>query len=156
MPGKKFRFSLQKVLDLRRHETERARQALADAEQELERKKEQLAQARKRLAKCQRTVEEGDVLRSAQLQQAGAFREAARQSVADARAAVKERRQRVEEARAELQEARQAEDAFEELRDQEKEQHDREQTKAEIAFYDEQAVIRHARTGSMSLTQQDL
>jgi flagellar export protein FliJ len=153
MPGKKFRFSLQKVLELRHHETERARQSLADAEQALEQKKEQLEHAREHLDRCQRTVQEGDALRPAQLRQAGAFREDARQSVADARAAVKECRQRVEDARAELQEARQGKDAFEELRDQEKEQHDREQTKAEIAFFDEQAVLRHARSSNMSLTQ---
>jgi flagellar FliJ protein len=153
MPGKKFRFSLQKVLELRRHEAERARQSLADAERELEQKENKLKQAREHLARCQRTVQEGDALRPAQLRQAGAFREDARQSVADAQAAVEECRQRVEKARAELQEARQAKESFEELRDQEKEQYDREQAKAEIAFFDEQAVLRHARSSNMSLTQ---
>lgn len=153
MPGKKFRFSLQKVLDLHRHEAERARQSLADAERELEQKKKKLKQARKHLAQCQRSVQEGDALRPAQLRQAGAFREDARQSVAEARAAVKACRQRVEEARAELQEARQSKEAFEELRDQEKETYDREQTKEEIAFFDEQAVLRHARSNPMSLMQ---
>jgi flagellar FliJ protein len=153
MPGKKFRFSLQKVLELRRHETERARQALADAERALEQKQEQLKQARQRLAKCQRVVEEGTALCSADLQQAGAYREDARQSVTEARAAVEEAQQRVEEARTELQEARQAEEAFEELRDQEKGKFDREQTKAEIAFFDEQAVLRHARGNRSSLMQ---
>lgn len=153
MPGKKFRFSLQKVLELRRHETERARQSLADAERALEQKKKQLKQARQHLARCQRAVQEGDALRPAQLRQAGAFREDARQSVVEAREAVKECRQRVDEARVELQEARQAEESFEELRDQEKEQYDREQAKAEVAFFDEQAVLRHARSSHTSLMQ---
>jgi len=153
MPGKKFRFSLQKVLELRRHKTERARQALSNAERELDRKKEQLRQARKRLAKRQRGIGEGAALRSAELQQAGAFREDARQSVVKARAAVEEAQRRVEETRAELQEARHAEEAFEELRDQEKDEFDQEQTKAEIAFFDEQAVQRHARNGGSSPLQ---
>ena len=153
MPGKKFRFSLQKVLDLRRHETERARQALASAKRDLERKKERLRRARKRLAKCQNAVEEGEALCSAKLRQAGAFREDARQSVLNARAAVKDARQRVEEARAEVQEARHAEEAFEELRDQEKNAFDEEQEKAEIAFFDEQAVLRHTRNSHSMLGQ---
>lgn len=153
MPGKKFRFGLQNVLKLRRHKTERARQALTSAKQALTEKKEQLEQARAHLAKCQRTVEEGEVQRSAQLRQAGAFRENARQSVADARAAVEECRERVREAEEKLHETRQDEEAFVELRDQKKEQHDREQAKAEVAFFDEQAVLRHARSSSTSLMQ---
>lgn len=153
MPGKKFRFSLQKVLELRRHKTERARQALASAERKLDRRKEQLKQARKRLAERQRVVEEGVALRSADLQQAGAFRKNARQSVAEAKAAVEDVQRRVEEARAELHEARQAEESFEELRDQEKDKFDQEQTKAEIAFFDEQAVQRHSRNDGSSLLQ---
>lgn len=153
MPGKKFRFSLQKVLELRQHETERARQALVSAKREFERKKEQLRQARKRLADRQRVIEEGGALRSAELQQAEAFREDARQAVVEAKAAVEEAQRRVEEARTELQEARQAEESFEELRDQEKDEFDQEQTKAEIAFFDEQAVQRHSRNGGSSPLQ---
>lgn len=151
MPGKKFRFSLQKVLELHRHETERARQSLADARHDLAHKQEQLEQARRRLSDRQQDMNEGAGLRPADLRQAGAFREDARQSVRRARTAVEEARQRVEEARADLQQARESKEAFEELREQEKDVFDQEQEKAEIAFFDEQAVSRHARDNDSSL-----
>lgn len=151
MPGKKFRFSLQKVLELHEHKTERARQSLANARQELDRKQEQLERARRRLADRQRKVQEGTV-HPADLRQAGAFREDARQAVAEARTAVEAAQERVDEARSELQEARKKKKAFEELRDQERQVFDQEQKEAEIAFFDEQAVSRHARDHDSSLT----
>lgn len=152
MSGKKFRFSLQKVLDLRRHETEHARHVLADAEADLEAKQAQLERARERLAECHRSTAHSGALRPAMLRKGEAFRQEARQAVTEARNAVAVCQQRVEEARAELQERRQAEEALEKLREQEKQQHEQEQAKAETAFLDEQAVLRFARVNPMSLT----
>ena len=146
MPGKKFRFSLQKVLELRRHETEQARQALADAEHALEQKEAELERAQTRLAECRRRMEAARRQDPARIQQADAFRREARQTVDELREAVEAGRERVERARAEVQERRQGEEALEELRSQEKDQHDHEQEKASEAFFDEQAVIRHERT----------
>ncbi|CBH25753.1 Flagellar export FliJ [Salinibacter ruber M8] len=146
MPGKKFRFSLQKVLELRQHETEKARQALADAERALEQKEDALEQAEGHLAECRRRVDEARRQDPARIQQADAFRQAARQTVEETRDAVEACRERVEQARAELRERRRAEEALEELRSQERDQHDREQKKASEAFFDEQATLRHDRT----------
>ena len=146
MPGKKFRFSLKKVLELRRHETEQARQALAGAERELQQKEAELERARDRLAERRRRVEEARQQDPARIQQADAFRREARRKVEEIRGAVEACRERVERARADLQERRRAEEALDELRSQEKEQHDREQKKADEAFFDEQAVLRHERT----------
>lgn len=146
MPGKKFRFSLQKVLELRRHQTKRAHQALVEAEQELKVKEAQLKEAREHLAQCRRAAVEAEGLRPAELRQAEIFRQQVRQDVKQAREAVEACQGRVKEARAELKEWRQAEEALEELHDREKEQHAEEQAKAETAFFDEQAVLRHSRT----------
>jgi len=151
MSGKKFRFSLQKVLELRRHETERARQALTEAESVLETRREELQQARRRLADCRSSVANGQTLRPATLRKEAAFREDARRAVATARAAVADAHERVANARDRLQERRRAEEALETLREQEQAKHEKEQAKAETAFLDEQAVLRHARTNPMSL-----
>ncbi|PSQ75706.1 MAG: flagellar export protein FliJ [Bacteroidetes bacterium QH_7_62_13] len=151
MPGKKFRFSLQKVLELRRHEVKRARLALADAQRDLERKQEQLEEARQSLADRQRDPEKKTGVRPQDLRKKEAFRERARRQVAEAETAVEDARQRVDEARSDFQEARQKKKAFEELRDKEKAMFDLEQEKAEIAFFDEQAVSRHARDDDSSL-----
>ncbi len=151
MPGKKFRFSLQKVLELRRHETECARQALAKAESALEAREEELQQARHRLANRRPNVASGQTLRPVTLRKEAAFREDARRAVADARRAVAAARERVTDARNQLQERQRAEEALDTLRDQEKDEHEQEQAKAETAFLDEQAILRHARANPMSL-----
>lgn len=151
MLGKKFRFSLQKVLELRRHETKRAQQELADAKRELELKKTQLKQARQYLAKCQRTESDAEDLRPAELRKAEVYRKEARRAVEDAREALDTCRDRVEQAREAYHERRQAEEALEKLREEKKGEFDDERQRAETEFFDEQAVMRHHRTDGISL-----
>jgi flagellar FliJ protein len=151
MSGKKFRFSLQKVLEVHEHEASRTRQSLMEAREELKQKQEQLEQARERLADRQGMVEEETVQHPADLRRAGALREDARQAVGEAQAAVEEAQKRVREARSRFQKARKEQRILEKLREQEKGKFDREQKKAEIEFFDEQAVSRHARNDDSSL-----
>ena len=151
MPGKKFRFSLKNVLELRRHETERAQDALTKAEAALDAQKERLEQARNRLDAHRRSVTRGDTIRPAALRHNDAFRQKAQQAVATARDAVRTAEAKVDNARAALQKRRQAEEALETLREQEKHEHDQAQAKAETAFLDEQAILRYSRVNPMSL-----
>ena len=71
-------------------------------------------------------------------------------ALAEARAAVDECAEDVREAQAALQDARQAEETIDELRAQEKEAHKQAQKRAEVAFFYEQAVMRHARSSPSS------
>lgn len=151
MDGKKFRFSLQKVLELRRHQTKLARHRLAEARRDLELKETQLRQAREYLGKCQQTASDAKDLRPAELRQDEAYRRDARKALKEASEAVDECRERVERAREDLRECQKEEEALEKLRDEKKEDHDEEQAKATAEFFDEQAAIRHARSDGISL-----
>ena len=151
MPGKKFRFSLKNVLELRRHETERAQNALAEAEAVLNERRERLEQARNRHDAHRRSVTRGDTLRPATLRKEDAFRQKAQQAVAEALDAVRAAEAKVDDARAALQKRRRAEEALETLREKEKQEHEQAQAKAETAVLDEQAILRYSRANPMSL-----
>lgn len=145
MSGKKFRFSLRRVLDLRRHATDRAQLTLAEARAAQEAQAAQVERARAQAAERHRTRFRTGRVGTAQLRQAEAFRHDARRRLATARAALSIYEERVRQARTALQACRQAEEGLEKLREREKQQHEDAQAKAARAFLDEQAVLRHGR-----------
>ena len=146
MSGKKFRFSLQHVLELRQHEAEQAHQAYADAMAACEAQEARVLRAQRRLEGLHQRPPEPGAIRPATLRQFDVFRREAQQTLADACTRLSQARQCAEEARTRLLERRRAEEGLQKLRDKEKKQHTHKQLETARAFLDEQAVMRFCRT----------
>lgn len=143
MAGKKFRFSLEQVLSLRRHETERAEQSLARAQQARLAREAHLDEAEATLQTLTQdapgTGTPHDFRRFAATQQE-AMRARAR-----ARMALDAAHQHESKARTGLVEARRPEEALHTLREKEEARHRRAREHAEIAFLDDQASSAYLR-----------
>ena len=144
MAGKTFRFSLQRVLDLRHHEAEEAEHALGRAVLARREQEDRLAAARQRRAEACAAAPEGPLDPAALRRRAG-FLDDLRRAEAEAARQLDELRRREAEARRTLAERRRPEEALRVLRDHEATAHRRAQDEAELAFLDEQAVAGHAR-----------
>lgn len=140
MANQSFRFPLERVLSVRRHEVEEARCLLASRIQERKQQEVRVAEARARFAALNTTGSQGKLIGLAVLRQDHAFRQDARQAV-DAAQRVLENLQCLEEqARQELLTKRQAEEAIQTLADQARAQHRKKQEAATASFLDEQAL----------------
>lgn len=148
MSGKKFRFSLQRVLEWRQHEKERVQQNLARILNTYNRQKDKVAAARARLDALTRD-RHADGLTS--LRQHEAFRRAAAQNLRRAEQRLEEIEQELNTVRANLHEKHREEESLQTLYEHEKQQHKKSQSDAEAAFLDEQAVMRHGRNDLSSL-----
>ena len=137
MAGKKFRFSLESVLKLRSHETERARQHLGRAVLERQQQEEHVRHMRHRLMTFSGAVGLADPLT---LQREAAFRQDAQHRYDQARSQLAMRRRDEGQAREELQKKHQAEESLQILREKEEALHRKAQQEAEDAFLDEQAI----------------
>lgn len=151
MSGNKFRFSLQSVLDLREYETEKARFFLAQAVAERREKEETLQRAEQRLAELNENAPRPGEVDLQTLRQYDAFRQHARQLRDRAADQLTEVRQREDMARSNWVERRQEEKRLQRLHSDEKSKHDKKIAEAEMAFLDEQAVMRYCRDDNKSL-----
>ena len=145
MSGNKFRFSLQSVLDLRTYETEKARFFLAQAVAERREQEQALARAERRLRELNENAPNAEFVDLRTLRQYDAFRQHARRMRDQARKRLDVLRQREDVARANWVEKRQAEESLQTLHDDEKRAHEKKTSDAEMAFLDEQAVMRFCR-----------
>lgn len=145
MTGKRFKFDLENVLKLRRHETERARQMLVDAAMERERHESLLADSQRRLREIAMSAASHGTVGSITFRQHDAFRRDAHRAFEQAARALKQKQQAEDEARKQLVEHRRAEEALQNLHDQKREAHLREQETVDLAFLDEQALSSFAR-----------
>lgn len=145
MSGNKFRFSLQSVLDLREYETEKARFFLAQAVAERREQEQALERAERRLHELNENAPSADTVDLRTLRQYDAFRQHARRMCDQARERLDALRQREDIARTNWIEKRQAEESLQTLHDDEKRAHEKEVADAEMAFLDEQAVMRFCR-----------
>ena len=139
MAGKKFRFSLESVLKLRRHETERARRHLGSAARARQDQEEHVRHMRHRLMTFTGAATVG-LVDSVALQRQGAFRQDAQHRYDQARTELAQRQQHEGQARRALREKHSAEESLQVLREKEQTLHKKAQQEAEDAFLDEQAI----------------
>ncbi len=146
MAGKKFRFSLQSVLRLRRHQTEQAVEALTRLQQErrkleedIEAARQKLEQLHQELAACRTDVD------PAQLRRQEAYWLKARQRLSRLEQQLARLQQQEAEARALVLERRQAEESLERLRERQYARHLEAEAAAERAWIDEQATGAYVR-----------
>ena len=143
MAGKKFRFSLESVLKLRRYETERARQHLGRAALDCQEQEEQVQHTRQRLMRF--TEAEMGVVDPESLRRQAAFRGDAQRHYDQAHAELGARRQREGQAREHLRAKHSAEESLQILREKEAAHHKKEQDDAEGDSLDEQAITGFVR-----------
>ena len=151
MSGKKFRFSLQNVLDLRSYETNQIEQALQSAVANRQAQEQRVTAARDRLRSIatQSTDARATDLRT--LRQYDALRQHAQQALAESQARLQELRDQEAQVRQRWMECRQAQERLQSLHDKEETQHQKAQAEAELAFTDEQSVMRYCRSNRTSL-----
>ena len=147
MSGKKFRFTLDSVLTVRRHQTAKAEQVVAAAITARRNEEERLAAAEQRLAALP-GANAGDVLGPADFQRQAAHRQEAMQARAAVRRSLDMARRRETTAHTALTDARRPEEALSTLRENEWDAFRKEALRAEEATLDEFAVVRHARRAS--------
>ncbi|MFB3131365.1 MAG: flagellar FliJ family protein [Rhodothermales bacterium] len=138
MAGKKFRFSLESVLKLRRYETERARQHLGRAALDRQQQQEQVRHRQQRLMRLDGSAT--GVVEPESLRRQAAFRSDAQRHYDQARDELDARRHREGQAREHLRTKHSGEESLQILREQEAAQHKKAQDHAEDAFLDEQAI----------------
>ncbi|HET6568466.1 MAG TPA: flagellar export protein FliJ [Rhodothermales bacterium] len=148
MAGKRFTFSLETVLRVRKHETERARQALLEAAVEREQHETLLADAHQRLQNLADSPTTGGTIGTLVFRQYDAFRRDAQRAFDMARQTLQYKQQLEEEARVDLLDRRRAEEALKNLREQQKAEHQRQEEAHDIAFLDEQAITGFTRKKS--------
>ncbi len=148
MSGKKFRFSLQSVLDLREYKTEQARHDLQSAVNAREKQERAVEQARERLEEIRESAPDPGRVGLQTLRQHDAFRQHAQQKLQQQEARLKELEEQEAEARTAWIEHRQAEESLHTLHDKEETQHKKDQSDAELAFIDEQSVMRYNRSSN--------
>lgn len=143
MAGKKFRFSLESVLTLRRYETERAQQHLGQAVQERRKQEEQVHHMEERLTQLPGTAP--GIVDPVVLRRQAAFREDALRRYEAACNELNDRVQREGIAREQLREKHGAQESLHILREKEEMVHKKEQADAEGAFLDDQAISGYLR-----------
>lgn len=138
MAGKKFRFSLESVLKLRRYETERARQHLGQAMLDRQQQEEQVRHTEERLMRLIGSA--AAVVDPESLRRQAAFRSDARRRYDRACIELDDRREREGQACEDLRAKHSAKESLKILREQEAAHHKKEQDDAEGDFLDEQAI----------------
>ena len=138
MGGKKFRFSLERVLSVRRHETECAREHLGTTSRERREQEEHVRHMQHRLAGCA-SAPSGRIDPVA-LRRQEVFRQQAQHRLDAARAELDDRRGRERQARQELRRKHGAEESLQLMRDREAVRHRKARQEAEAAFLVEQAI----------------
>lgn len=148
MSGKSFHFSLDSVLQLRKHETEMVRRRLQDAAAALRRAEHAAEQAENVLSDRIQADLPAGAGGVASFQRLAGFREDARRKLNEAKRKIEVLSAREEETRRELVLRRQEEESLEQLYQEEKAAFEKTQEEAEMAFLDEQAVTTYNRQRS--------
>ena len=138
MAGKKFRFSLESVLKLRRYETERARQHLGKAVLDRQEQEAQVWHSQQRLLGL--TASATGVVDPESLRRQAAFRSDAQRHYDQACNELDACRQHEGQAREHLRTKHSAEESLHILQEKEAAHHKKEQDDAEGDFLDEQAI----------------
>ena len=145
MQGKKFRFSLASILQLRQHETERTKQDLAKKMQDRKKQEEEVSNAREQLAELTPAIPTNQSLEINFLRRMEALKEDARQSLIKAKEKLKDLKAEEKEARDDLLKKRSAEEVLQTLHDKEKDTHLRDLESAESKQIEEQALDNYRR-----------
>lgn len=140
MTGKKFQFSLDRVLKVRQHEAEDAQRVLARRMQERQQQETRVTAARQRLERLGRGIEVGASTGSVSIRRGDAFRQDAQHALDEALQALERQRALEREARQAVLERRRAEEALQTLSDQERARHRKKQDAVETNVLDEQAL----------------
>ncbi len=143
MAGRKFRFSLDAVLRLRRHEAEQAERALAQVARLRQDREAHLAAAEDALRALPDAA--GLAGTPADFRRTAAARSEVMDVRAQARRALEAARQREGAARRALVEARRPEEALESLRERQEEAHRQAALRAEAGVLDEHATAAYCR-----------
>lgn len=147
VPMQQFEFSLQQVLDLRRHQRVEAERHLAKIRRKIRALRKEARHIRERLeASAGREVPERSSPRN--FQQRAAHRENVRAAHREVRERIDALRRQEEDARRELIARRRDEESLEALRDEEKSRHTARAEKVHQQLMDEQAITRFARDQS--------
>ncbi|MEM6648161.1 MAG: hypothetical protein AAF730_18105 [Bacteroidota bacterium] len=147
MSAKPFKFSLESVLKLRHHETEKARAALAAASGDRRTAQERLAEIHAEQAKLTTTpFRAGAGAGVRRFMQREAEQQRLAKAIQTAEAQVEAAREAERCARERVRAQHQLEEALIRLRDQEAEAHQVQVLAAEAQFVDEQAITRYYRT----------
>lgn len=150
MSGKSFRFSLEPVLRLRKHETDVARRRLERAVAARREAEKIVAEAEDILnERVSRQHPHGPIGTMA-MRRMATFREDARQKLDLARQRLVELLRAEEEARRMLVERQRDEETLEQLRDEEQNAFSKDALAAEYAFTDEQALSGYLRKNGHS------
>lgn len=144
MAGKRFQFSLQRVLELRQHEAEAAEQVLGTAVQRRAEGEATVAEAQARLEaflQAESHLQSGLL----DLRRREGFRRDARRAVEQAERMLASLRRQEDQARQQLRRRKQAEDALTTLRDEQLSTFQAEAAREDLAFLDEQALSGYLR-----------
>ena len=145
MAGKRFRFSLDQLLRLRRHETARAEQEVAAAIATRRDREEEVQQVEDRLHGLADAAPDPAIATPKAFRRHAALRDAVLEERRRARHALQAARRTEARAREALVEARRPEEALDRLREREQAAHRRARRRAEDAAMDEQAGSAHHR-----------
>ena len=145
MQGKKFRFSLASILQLRQHETERTKQDLAKKMQDRRKVEEEVSNARDQLAELSPVIQTNQPLDLNSLRRMEALKEDARQSLLKAKERLRSLEAEEKQVRDDLLKKRSAEEALQTLHDKEKDSHLRDLESAENKRIEEQALDTYRR-----------
>lgn len=148
MAGRSFRFSLDSVLRLRKHETDLARRRLERAVAARDEAERLVAEAENILSDRVMNLIPPGSTGTTTMRRIATFREDARQKLEVARHQLAELIKMEEQARRLLIERQRDEEALDQLREAEKDEHDKTAQAAELAFIDEQALSGYIRKHS--------
>ncbi len=151
MSGKKFRFTLDGLLKLRRYETECTLQELTRTRTSRREQEACIEQAETHLESMNHRSSRLGSIRPQALRRQAAFSREARRSLAEARDELEARRREEAAAQARLMEKRMAEEGLDKLYRREKGAHQQTEAEAEASFLDEQALMRFYRSQQASL-----
>lgn len=145
MSGKKFRFSLASILQLRQHQTEQKKQDLARKMQDRKSQEKQVSEARNHLADITTQFKNSTSFTINFLQRRVAFQEAAKEALNKASERLEDLKLEEQQTRADLIQKKSAEEALQSLHDQEKANHIRDLESAENKQIEEQALESYRR-----------
>ena len=145
MQGKKFRFSLASILQLRQHETEKTKLDLAKKIQDRRQQEKEVSNARDVLADLSPAIKDKQPVEIGVFRRLEAHKHDARQTLLRAQERLRNLEVEEQKTRQDLLKKRSAEEALQTLHDKEKDTHFREMNSAENKRIEEQALDNYRR-----------
>ena len=140
MAGTPFKFSLDRVLKVRRREAEGTQRVLARRQQDRKQQEARVAEARRRITALNKATRVGSTVGPLALRQDQAYRAEAQRVLGEAERALTHLQTLEDQARQDLLARRHAEEALNTLADQERTRHHKAQDAALTSLLDEQAL----------------